>query len=119
MKKSKSLYHGHRSPASVISCAVRSYFRFQLSLRDIEELLFERGVVVSYATIPPWCDKFGASFAHRVKTARRKPGTTWHRLCRNKKFFDPFPTICRGKAARGHKALWSSHSGNPYCDRAI
>jgi hypothetical protein len=40
-------------------------------------------------------------------------------LCRNKKFFDPFPTICRGKAARGHKALWSSHSGNPYCDRAI
>src|ERR1700682_3536492 len=40
------------------------------------------------------------------------------RLCRNKKFFDPFPTIGRGKAARGHKALWSSHSGNPYCDRA-
>jgi hypothetical protein len=56
MKKSKSLYHGHRSPASVISCAMRSYFRFQLSLRDIEELLFERGVVVSYETIRPWCE---------------------------------------------------------------
>jgi hypothetical protein len=39
MKKSKSLYQGHRSPAEVISCAVRWYFRFQLSLRDIEELL--------------------------------------------------------------------------------
>jgi putative transposase len=48
MKKPKSLYHGHRFPAGVISCAVRWYFRFQLSLRDIEELLFERGVTVTY-----------------------------------------------------------------------
>jgi transposase-like protein len=51
MKSSKSLYHGHRFPAVVISCAVRWYFRFQLSLRDIEELLFERGIVVSYETV--------------------------------------------------------------------
>jgi putative transposase len=78
MKNAKSLYHGHRFPAAVISCAVRWYFRFQLSLRDIEELLFERGVIVSYETIRRWCDKFGAGFAHRVKAARRKPGTTWH-----------------------------------------
>ncbi len=55
MKKSKSLYHGHRFPAGVISCAVRWYFRFQLSLRDIEELLFERGVIVTYETIRCWC----------------------------------------------------------------
>src|SRR5882762_2760937 len=54
MKKSKSLYHGHRFPAEVISCAVRWYFRFQLSLRDIEELLFERGVTVTYETIRCW-----------------------------------------------------------------
>lgn len=79
MAKKKSLYHGHRFPAGVISQAVRWYFRFQLSLRDIEELLFERGVVVSYETIRRWCDKFGASFAHRAKAARRKPGSTWHR----------------------------------------
>ena len=78
MKKTKSLYHGHRFPAAVISCAVRWYFRFQLSLRDIEELLFERGVLVSYETIRRWCDKFGAGFAHRVKASRRKPGATWH-----------------------------------------
>jgi putative transposase len=77
-KKTKSLYHGHRFPAVVISCAVRWYFRFNLSLRDIEELLFERGVVVTYETIRRWCDKFGAGFAHRVKTARRRPGGTWH-----------------------------------------
>jgi putative transposase len=78
MKKSKSLYHGHRFPAGVISCAVRWYFRFQLSLRDIEELLCERGVIVTYETIRCWCDKFGAGFARRVKAARRKPGSTWH-----------------------------------------
>ena len=78
MKKPKSLYHGHRFPVVVISCAVRWYFRFQLSLRDIEELLFERGVTVTYETIRCWCDKFGKGFAHRVKAARRKPGSTWH-----------------------------------------
>ncbi|VVE59139.1 transposase [Pandoraea sputorum] len=78
MRKPKSLYHGHRFPASVISHAVRWYFRFQLSLRDIEELLFERGLIVSYETIRRWCDKFSARFAHRVKAARRKPGSTWH-----------------------------------------
>ncbi|WP_157379573.1 IS6 family transposase, partial [Burkholderia ubonensis] len=76
--KPKALYHGHRFPAAVISQAVRWYFRFQLSLRDIEELLFERGVIVSYETIRRWCDKFGAAFAQRVKAARRKPGHTWH-----------------------------------------
>jgi putative transposase len=78
MKNSKPLYHGHRFPAVVISYAVRWYFRFQLSLRDIEELLFERGIVVSYETVRRWCDKFGTGFAHRVKAARRKPGSTWH-----------------------------------------
>ncbi|RKT13570.1 hypothetical protein B0G69_6738 [Paraburkholderia sp. RAU2J] len=51
MKKTESLYHGHRFPASIISHAVRRYFRFQLSLHDIEELLFERGVVVSQESI--------------------------------------------------------------------
>jgi transposase-like protein len=56
MKKTKSLYHGHRFPAIVISCAVRWYFRFSLSLRDVEELLLERGVVVTYETIRCWCE---------------------------------------------------------------
>ena len=48
-----------------------------MSLRDIEELLFERGVTVTYGTIRCWCDKFGKGFAHRVKAARTKPGSTW------------------------------------------
>ncbi|MEX4005605.1 hypothetical protein AB4Y38_43435, partial [Paraburkholderia sp. EG285A] len=51
MKKTKPLYHGHRFPAVVISCAVRWSFRFSLSLCDVEELLLERGVVL--------CNAFG------------------------------------------------------------
>src|SRR5471030_1007803 len=69
MKKSKSLYRGHRFQAAVISGAVCWYFHFHLSLRDVEELLFERGVVVSYETIRRWRDKLGAGFARRVKVA--------------------------------------------------
>ncbi|MFK4446034.1 hypothetical protein ABH944_006298 [Caballeronia udeis] len=52
MKKSKSLYHGHRFPAEVISFTVRWYFRFQLSLRGIKELLFERGVGAAVPEVP-------------------------------------------------------------------
>jgi transposase-like protein len=48
----KSLCHGYRFPAAVISFAVRWYFRFQPSLRDIEELLFERGVIVIVSVKP-------------------------------------------------------------------
>jgi hypothetical protein len=54
------------------------YFRFNFSLRDIEELFLERGVVVTYGTIRCWCDKFGAGFARCAKAVRRKHGSTWH-----------------------------------------
>jgi len=71
MKKSKSLYHGHRFSSVVVSCAVRWHFCFQLSLRHIEELLFVREVVVPYEAIWCWCwcDKSGKGFAHRLKAA--------------------------------------------------
>ena len=63
MMKTKSLYHGRRFQAVVIGFAVRWNFRSQLSLRDIDELLFERGVIVSYETVGRWSDKFAAGFA--------------------------------------------------------
>lgn len=61
-------------PRRASPCLTQSHtaFRFQLSLGDIEELLFERGVVVTYETIRCWCAKFGKAFAHRAKAARRK-----------------------------------------------
>jgi putative transposase len=65
-------------PGFSLSTARYRYFRFRLSLRDIEELLFKRGVIVSYETIRRRCDKFGAGFAPFVKTARGKPGIRWH-----------------------------------------
>jgi putative transposase len=56
MKKSKTLYHGHRFTGARVRCAVRLYFRFRLSLRDVEALLFKRGAVVSYETVRCWRD---------------------------------------------------------------
>ncbi|QKM51565.1 hypothetical protein B7760_05642 [Burkholderia glumae] len=74
--KPKSLYLGHRFRAAIISQAVRWYFRFQLSLRDIEELLFERGVSVSHETIRRWRDKFGAAFARRARSSSSRYAAT-------------------------------------------
>ena len=52
-------YKNHRFPVEIISHAVWLYFRFCLSFRDVEELLLERGVVVTYEAIRKWCRKFG------------------------------------------------------------
>ncbi|MBB5412258.1 MULTISPECIES: hypothetical protein [unclassified Paraburkholderia] len=62
MKKSKSPLHGHRLSAGVISTPCVGIFLFQLSLHVIEELLFERSVVVTYETIRGWRDRFRAGF---------------------------------------------------------
>jgi putative transposase len=78
MKMTKSFHHGHRVPAVVISCTVLWYFRISLSLRDVEELLLKRDVVVTYETIRCWCDKFRAGFAEYANASRRKPGSTSH-----------------------------------------
>src|ERR1700685_1453593 len=78
MKKSKSPYHGFCFPAAVISCAVRWYHRFNLSLRDIEELLLERGVTVTYESVRHWCDRVGVQFARCAKAVRRRSGSAWH-----------------------------------------
>src|SRR4249919_208778 len=59
MKKDRSRYYGHRFPPEIISYAVWVYHRFCLSFRDVEDLLAERGVTVSYEAIRLWCQKFG------------------------------------------------------------
>ena len=68
----------HRFPGEIISHAVWLYFRFPLSHRDVEELLFVRGVIVSYEAIHKWCRKFGQQFANQLRRRRPKPGDTWH-----------------------------------------
>ena len=69
---------GYRFPRSIVSYAVWAYHRFALSLRDVEDLLAERGVTVSYETIRAWVGKFGAQIAKRVRAARRQPTNKWH-----------------------------------------
>jgi len=71
-------YRGYRYPIEVISHAVWLYFRFHLSLRDVEELLAERGVTVTYETIRAWCMKFGPSYAAGLRRRRARPSDKWH-----------------------------------------
>lgn len=71
-------YKRHRFPAEVIRHAVWLYFRFTLSFRDVEELLAQRGIEVSYETIRCWTLKFGRQFACNLRRSRPKPTGRWH-----------------------------------------
>ena len=68
------LYKGFRFPQEIISHAVWLYHRFSLSYRDVEELLAERGVIVTYETVRQWCLKFGQQFANQLRRRRAQPG---------------------------------------------
>src|SRR5215510_12444665 len=73
-----NFYKHHRFPAEIISHGVWLYFRFCLSYRDVEELLFVRGVIVSYEAIRKWCRKFGQAYANALRRRRPRPGDKWH-----------------------------------------
>jgi len=75
---SANRYKNHRFPVEIISHAVWLYFRFCLSFRDVEELLLERGVVVTYEAIRKWCRKFGQQYANQLRRRRPRPGDKWH-----------------------------------------
>ena len=72
------IYYRHRFPAEIISHAVWLYHVFSLSLRDVELLLAERGIVVTHETIRRWSLKFGSEFARRLRRRRPTPGDVWH-----------------------------------------
>lgn len=72
------LFKRHRHEADVIRQAVWLYFRFSLSLRDVEEILAERGVDVSYEAIRMWVRKFGPQIARNLKRLRPAPSSRWH-----------------------------------------
>ena len=71
-------HKNHRFPVEIISHAVWLYFRFCLSFRDVEELLLERGVTVTYEAIRKWCQKFGQQSANQLRRHRPRPGEKWH-----------------------------------------
>ena len=72
------MYRGHRFPVEIISHCVWLYHRFPLSLRDVEQMMAQRGVRVSYDTIHQWCRKFGQTYANGLRRRRPRPGDKWH-----------------------------------------
>ncbi len=77
MNKRTLSYRGHRFPTEIISHAVWLYHRFCLSFRDVEDLLAERGITVSYETIRQWCKKFGPEYARKLRRRVGPLGDTW------------------------------------------
>src|SRR5512134_2565697 len=78
MQSGHSLYAGYRFPSTIISHAVWLYHRFCLSFRDVEDLLAQRGITVSYETIRQWCRKFGIEYARTLRRRQGRLGDSWH-----------------------------------------
>src|SRR5262245_48600590 len=71
-------YKRHRYPPEIIAHAVWLYFRFALSYRDVEELLAQRGVILTYETVRQWCLMFSQQYANGLRRRRPRPGDKWH-----------------------------------------
>ena len=71
-------YRRHRFPRQIIQHAIWLYLRFPLSFRDVEDLLSERGMEVSYETVRRWSLKFGLAYARRLRASRPRPDARWH-----------------------------------------
>ena len=125
-------YKRHRFPPDIISYTVWLYFRFNLSHRDIEDLLAERGISVSRESIRLWCNKFGALYARRLKRKHRGYGDTffidevfvringkqyylWRAVDQDGEVVDVFLLARRDGAAakRFFKRLLRSHGSEP------
>ncbi|MFT7288130.1 MAG: putative transposase [Halieaceae bacterium] len=125
-------YKRHRFPPDIISYAVWLYYRFNLSHRDIEDLLAERGITVTRESIRLWCIKFGAVFARRLKRKHRGYGDTfyidevfvringkqhylWRAVDQDGEVVDVYLQSKRDGAAarRFFKRLLRSHGGEP------
>jgi putative transposase len=74
----ESPYRGHRFPPEIISHAIWFYHRFTLSFRDVEDLLAERSITVSYEAIRCWCIKFGPTYSRSLRRKQERFGDIWH-----------------------------------------
>ena len=91
-------YRGYRFPAEVISHAVWLYYRFTLSFRDVEDLLAQRSIIVTYETIRQWCLTFGLAYARTVR--RRRRTTASRRALRHPQ---RRPTVSLARGGRGRR----------------
>ena len=132
MSKRSSLYKRHRFPSEIIQYVVWLYHRFNLSSRDIEDLMAERGIAVSYESIRLWCIKFGPKYARRLRSRHQGFGDTfyidevfvriqgkqhylWRAVDQDGEVVDVFLQARRdGRAAtRFFKRLLNAHGGEP------
>lgn len=127
-----NIYKRYRFPPEIIQHAVWLYHRFNLSHRDIEDLLAEQGITISHEAIRLWCIKFGTEYAKRLKRKRRGFGDTffidevfikisgvqhylWRAIDQDGDVVDVFLLERRdAKAAKGFfKRLITRNRGNP------
>ncbi len=132
MNTSTNLYKRHRFPPDIIQYAVWLYYRFNLSHRDIEDLLAQKGIIVSYESIRLWCYKFGHEYSRKLKRKHQGFGDTfyidevfikiqgkqqylWRAVDQDGEVVDIFLQKCRdGKAAkRFFRRLLNRHQGEP------
>jgi putative transposase len=73
-----STYKGHRFPLEIISHAIWLYYRFTFSFRDVEDLLAQRGIAVSYEAIRYWCIKFGPTYTRSLRRKQGLLGDIWY-----------------------------------------
>ncbi len=92
-------YKRHRFPPDIISYAVWLYYRFNLSHRDIEDLLAQRGITVSRGAMRLWCVKFGAKYARRLKRKHRGFGDTLYIAGVTQSRYLGEDSKCHGKSA--------------------
>ena len=71
-------YKGFRFPAEIISHCVWLYHHFLLSFREVEEMMLQRGIILSHETVRQWCAKFGQTYATALRWRRTRPGDKWH-----------------------------------------
>jgi transposase len=74
----KISYDGYRFPPEIVRQAIWLYLRFTLSLRDVEDLLDERGIIVSYETVRRWVNHFGPRIAAELRKRRPRPHASWY-----------------------------------------
>src|SRR3712207_9001704 len=98
-------YARHQFPPVVIQHVFWLYLRFTLSFRDVEDLLTERGLEVSYETVRRWVLKFGPAIARRLRQQRPKPSPRWH--------LDEMAVRIAGEDRKSTR-LNSSHANNSY-----
>ena len=107
-------YKGYRYPAEVIAHAVWPYHRFPLSFREVEELLRQRGITVSYGTIRQWCATFGPLYAAGLRRRQLRPGDKWHLAAITTAGLDPYVIRREHSTAIAHnKFIVASHEGAP------